>query len=62
MGQTESERAASTLGSSAVHGRSLAGLVHSAYTGGEPEPAPADRLDALRCSWESAWIDLGGEG
>lgn len=66
MGPNESKRLAFHAFPGALHGGTISSHAHSAH-GNEGDSAPAshlagDVLEGALTNWESAWIDIGGEG
>ncbi len=66
MGPTDSKRSVQTTHVPA-HGSTLSGPAHPTVHASDSEPGPAsvghgDRRERHLARWDSAWIDLGGEG
>lgn len=66
MGPTDSKRLTSHNACACGHGAMGAGPGHHPHLS-ESEVSPAtyyasDLVDGAHLNWESAWIDLGGEG
>jgi hypothetical protein len=67
MGPAESKRLAFHGYHGTTHGGAVPGHVHSAHGNDGDLSSPAnhlagDVLEGALTNWESAWIDLGGEG
>jgi hypothetical protein len=66
MGSTESKRLAHHGCPGSVHGGTISGHAHLAHSNdGDLLPAnhlAGDVLEGALTNWETAWIDIGGEG